>query len=176
MLWKQSSVIFSSQYVACPKFIQIIDTLLNHPMNYNKNAQCFQPSDWLSTLRRLISNWIKLLVTLHWIPAIFLPLIGQIDYRGVHAFVDTSDWSDILHAFVYKPLIILGSNFVGRVVMGLPWPNLLLVELQWLPTESWPLIGSTVFMHLQTNCWSDWPQIWCAYWVIMGHITSFSSV
>ena len=48
MLWKHSSVIFSSQYVACTKFIQISDIyiciLWNYPMNCNnKNSTASSP-------------------------------------------------------------------------------------------------------------------------------------
>ena len=120
MFCKHSSVIFSSQCVACPNLFRslIMDQTFSHAP--------------LHSCRFL-----------------------------------TFDQSDRLHAYVDKLPIRLGSNLVGKVIMVTPWPNILLVDLQWIPTETWPLVRWAVSVHLQTNCWSDWAQIWCAYWVIM---------
>ena len=61
---------------------------------------------------------------------------------------------------------------INRAIKGLQSPLyiryctpkawLTLVMLRWIPAISWPLIGQAVSTHLQmqTNCWSDWTQIW----------------
>ena len=52
----------------------------------------------------------------------------------------------LLLAFADKPLIGLSSNLVGH----------------WISIVSWPLICRAISVHWQTNCWSDWAQIWWA--------------
>ena len=55
------------------------------------------------------------------------------------------------------------SNLLGEFIMGLFRPDKLLVILFQIPAVFWLLIGCTVSVHLQTNCLSDWPQIWWMY-------------
>ena len=87
-----------------------------------------------------------------------------------------SDWSSSFHAFTDKLLIRLSSNWVGQLIICLPQPDLLLVMLHEIHTISWPLISWVVSVHLQTNCWSHWAQMWWtnSLWAFLSLINFWS--
>ena len=103
-------------------------------------------SNLVDTFVMVIHSPDKLLVTLHWILAIWL----------------ASDLSSSFRAFADKLLIRLSSDMVAQL-LTLPHPPphlqawLTLVMFCWISTISWLLIGGTVSKHLQKNCWYDWP-------------------
>ena len=72
------------------------------------------------------------------------------------------DWLIGFRSFADKALIALSSTLVGQLIMGLTWPDWLMVMLCWIAAISWSLIGHAVSGHLQTNGWSHWAQIWWA--------------
>ena len=52
----------------------------------------------------------------------------------------------------------LAVKFIGVYINhGAPK---LFVTLHWNSAVPWPLISGAVSTYLQTNCWSDWSQIW----------------
>ena len=57
-------------------------------------------------------------------------------------------------------LIRFCIDSVPKLILGLHWPELILVPLKWILIIFWPLIGGVVSKHLQTKHWWDLAQIW----------------
>ena len=88
-----------------------------------------------------------------------------------HHFLDYY-WTSILRAFADNPLIGFSLYFVGKLIMGLPWPDWILVTLYWIPIVLWPLISGVVSTHFWTIRWSDltrnwWDHSWWASFSLM---------